>query len=122
MNRAPAAVLALLTLCACKKDGAKPAPGGAEDTAAVGDCPAPGMSMARVMTPDDAIPGDAAVGTAGDFILQNGHAAYVITEPGKGSTYYHYGGIVADAVPMDGCAWAGEDKLDEVNVLKPKEK
>jgi hypothetical protein len=117
MNRAPAAVLALLTLCACKKDGAKPAPGGAEDTAAVGDCPAPGMSMARVMTPDDAIPGDAAVGTAGDFILQNGHAAYVITEPGKGSTYYHYGGIVADAVPMDGCAWAGEDKLDEVGLV-----
>jgi len=73
--------------------------------------------MARVMGADDVIPGDAAVGTAGDFILQNGHAAYVITEPGKGSTYYHYGGIVADAVPMDGCAWAGEDKLDEVGLV-----
>lgn len=118
MNRAAVVLIALLSLPSCKRDAAKPAgPGGGGDTAAPGDCPAPGMAMARVMTADDAIPGDAAVGTTGDLILQNEHAAYVITEPGKGSTYYHYGGIVADAVPMDGCAWAGEDKLDEVGLV-----
>lgn len=106
----------LLALMSCK-DAPKAPVASADDTAVPGDCPAPGMAMARVMGPDDDIPGDAAVGTAGDFILQNEHAAYVITEPGKGSTYYHYGGIVADAVPMDGCAWAGEDKLDEVGLV-----
>lgn len=111
--RAPLLALALLSCKNADKAAAPPA----DDTAAIGDCPAPGMAMARVMGPDDAIPGDPAVGTTGDFILQNEHAAYVITEPDKGSTYYHYGGIVADAVPMDGCAWAGEDKLDEVGLV-----
>ena len=100
----------------CRGADKAPAPA-ADDTAVVPNCPAPGTAMARVMGTEDVIPGDAAVGTAGDFILQNERAAYVITEPGKGSTYYHYGGIVADAVPMDGCAWAGEDKLDEVGLV-----
>jgi len=87
------------------------------DSITVGDCPGPGYATARIMDADDALPGRTAVGTEGDLILANHHAAYVITEPDKGSTYYHYGGIVADAVSMDGCRVNGEDKLDEVGLI-----
>ena len=89
-------------------------------TDAPGDCPAPGQALARTLTAADAIPGETAVGTAGDWILWNDQVAYVITEPDKGSTYYHYGGIVADAVAMDGCDYASEDKLDEVGLVFAK--
>ena len=65
---------------------------------------------------DATLPGDVAVGTRGDLLLMNDKVAYVITEPDKGSTYYHYGGIVADAAALDGCE-AGDDKLDEVGMI-----
>ena len=80
-------------------------------------CGVEGFSSARTLTADDQIPGETAVGTEGDFILQNNVAAYVITRPDAASTYWYYGGAVADAVAMDGCAFAGEDKLDEVGLV-----
>jgi len=58
-----------------------------------------------------------AVGTTGDFILQNDQAAFVITRPDAASTYWYYGGAVADVVPMEGCAFAGEDKFDELGIV-----
>jgi hypothetical protein len=107
-------VIAVL-LASCRSEPLKPAPKIDKDFDTT--CPAEGHAMARVMTADDQLPGETAVGTAGDLILQNGSAAFVITEPDKGSTYYHYGGIVADAVAMDGCDVDGEDKLDEIGLV-----
>ncbi len=45
-------------------------------------CPEPGRSLARVIGVDDTLPGEAAVGTAGDLLLANEHAAFVITDTG----------------------------------------
>ena len=79
-------------------------------------CPTPGEALARRIDVDGTLPGITAVGTRGDFLLANERAAFVITEPDKGSTYYYYGGVVADASPMDGCT-PGEDKLDEIGLV-----
>jgi len=84
---------------------------------AVVDCPAPGNALARAMSAADVVPGETAVGTVGDLVLMNEQAAYVITGPDADTTYWYYGGVVADAVAMDGCDWAGEDKLDEVGLV-----
>jgi hypothetical protein len=66
---------------------------------------------------DERLPGEVAVGTRGDLLLANEHAAFVITAPGKQSTYYYYGGVPADAVAMAGCTPVSDDKLDELGVL-----
>ena len=117
-------LFALLAL-SCARDGdpkaaagATPDPdSGGDGPGVIVDCPERGMSLAREMGDDDGFPGEVAVGEAGDLLLMNEHAAFVITAPDRGSTYYYYGGIVADAVAMDGCAFAGEDKLDEVGLV-----
>lgn len=110
-------VAPLLLLLACKKDQPQPAsaPSTGEGLFAEG-CPTPGQATARRVGVDATLPGKVAVGTRGDFLLMNGSAAYVITEPDKGSTYYYYGGILADAAPVSGCV-AGDDKLDEVGLV-----
>ncbi len=79
-------------------------------------CPVEGQALAREIGVSATLPGEVAVGTAGDFLLANRHAAYVITEPDKGSTYYYYGGILADAAAMDGCT-PSEDRLDELAIV-----
>ncbi len=111
-----ASLLTTLLLSGCKDD---PQP---DTTATTGEglfaegCP-DGGALARRIGVDASLPGKVAVGTAGDYLLANEQAAFVITEPDKGSTYYYYGGIVADAVAMDGCAVAGDDRLDEVALI-----
>jgi hypothetical protein len=50
-------------------------------------------------------------------LVANRSAAFVITAPDRGSTYWYYGGAVADAVAMDGCDYAGVDKLDELGLV-----
>ncbi len=110
--------LALVALSGCRKDPADsgPAdPGVGEGLFAEG-CPAPGRALARVIGVDAALPGKAAVGTAGDLLLANRRAAFVITDAVGQSTYWYYGGALADAAPMDGCA-PGEDKLDDLGFV-----
>jgi hypothetical protein len=114
-------LLALVLLAACPStDEADPPP--PEPTPLTGDglfsegCPAPGAALARVIGTDAFLPGEAAVGTAGDFLLANEHAAFVITDTVGQSTYWYYGGALADAAPMRGCE-AGEDKLDELGIV-----
>ena len=68
------------------------------------------------------LPGDVAVGTEGDWLVANEHAAFVISSPDKfdgprGTTYWYYGGAVIDAVAMDGCTPANDDTLDEVGLV-----
>ena len=107
--------LALLSL-GCRQDPAT-SPSAGDSGAVDPRCPSDGQALARLVDADDEVPGEAAVALPGDLMLANDVAAFVITAPNQGSTYYHYGGIVADAVAMDGCAYAGEDKLDEVGLV-----
>ena len=72
--------------------------------------------MARIVGVDALLPGGAAVGTAGDFLLAKQLAAFVITDTVEQSTYWYYGGALADAAPMRGCV-PGEDKLDELGIV-----
>ncbi|MCO4745642.1 MAG: CehA/McbA family metallohydrolase [Proteobacteria bacterium] len=106
------AILSLLIATGCKKD--EPPTG--EGVFAEG-CPAEGGAMARQIGIDASLPGDVAVGTRGDFLLANEDVAVVITEQDKGSTYWYYGGVIADAVAMDGCAIVTEDKFDELPLI-----
>jgi hypothetical protein len=110
-------LVSLLAACPAPADDPPPEP-----TPPVGDglfaegCPPPGGAVARVIGVDGFLPGEAAVGTAGDLLLANEHAAFVITDAVGQSTYWYYGGALADAAPMRGCA-AGEDKLDELGIV-----
>lgn len=119
------ALLGLLSACAAGGDksdqaggsAAVPDPtdsGAAEDGS---DCPAEGRSIARSLRDGERFPGEIAVGVGGDVLVANRSAAFVITAPDRGSTYWYYGGAVADAVAMDGCDYAGVDKLDELGLV-----
>ena len=77
-------------------------------------CPRAGAATARLMTDADALTGPNALGGAGDFVLFNTEAVYVIQgvyEPRR--TYWYYGGQAIDAVALDGCAQAGPERFDE---------
>ena len=120
MRPAVLMLLAVFFLTACPEP--VPAPEPEPPTPATGDglfaegCPEAGSAFARVITVEDTLPGEAAVGTAGDLLLANDRAAFVITDAEEQSTYWYYGGALADAVTVDGCA-PGEDKLDELGVV-----
>ena len=114
----PLLLVPAIALLSCRGTDETKTPSASPDTGGtVGVCPPPGGALAREMTTADQIPGETAVGTAGDFIVQNDVAAFVITRPDAGSTYWYYGGAVADAVAMDGCDFNGEDKLDELGIV-----
>ncbi len=110
----------VLTAAGCRADkvleSAEPSPLTGEGLLSEG-CPGEGRAAARTIGVDHTLPGRTAVGTRGDLLLLNDQAAFVITSPSARSTYYHYGGIVADAAPLAGCAVAGDDKLDELGVI-----
>lgn len=113
--RHPLLLVLLLTACPVEPES-PPAVAPTGDGLFAEGCPAPGGALARVIGVDSYLPGRAAVGTAGDLLLANERAAFVITDAVGQSTYWYYGGALADAVPMDGCA-PGEDKLDELGFV-----
>lgn len=81
-------------------------------------CPPPGTAQAALLTePDFFLEGPGAVGGAGDYLLRNDQAAFIISGPGREISYYHYEGIVVDAVAMDGCAQAAEENFQELGLL-----
>ncbi len=106
----------LVLLLACHKDDT-------DTSITTGDglfdegCPTPGGALARVISVDAKLPGAVAVGTRGDFLLANEHAAFVITRPDANATYWYYGGALADAVAMEGCAPTADDGLDEIGLV-----
>lgn len=107
-------LVALFAACAADPDKA-PDDGAGDRADTDGACALLGRSRAQVLSEaTPALPGPLAVGAAGDLLLQNERAAFVITAPDTHKTYYYYGGVVADAAPMQGCDFAGEDKLDEI--------
>lgn len=83
-----------------------------------GNCPEPGNALAAPITdPDFAFAGPNALGAAGDYLLANQQAAFVISGIGPQKTYYHYPGILIDAVPMNGCEQAGDDNFYELALM-----
>ncbi|MCO4769681.1 MAG: PHP domain-containing protein [Deltaproteobacteria bacterium] len=79
-------------------------------------CPEEGSSFARLLASDDEAPwGETAISAAGDVVLGNSSAAWVIAAPGDNPrTWYHYGGVPIDAVPVDGCEQAGPERFGVV--------
>lgn len=85
------------------------------------ECPGAGQATARALR-GAAIhfEGDHAVGGDGDWILQNDRAAFVIQGVDRNITYYHYGGILVDAVPMADCAQTAPDRFEEAGIMLGK--
>ena len=84
-------------------------------------CPVQGQATARAIgVPDARFEGPDAVGGLGDYLLMNEQAAFIISGPQREITYYHYGGIVVDAVTLDGCVQKTEDKLEEIGLVLGK--
>ncbi len=79
-------------------------------------CPTADQAVARRIAIPASFEGETAVGGEGDYLIANDHAAFIITEPDQDSTYWYYGGVVVDAVPMANCE-PGEDRLDEVALV-----
>lgn len=80
-------------------------------------CPVPGQATAREISVDAHLSGPDAVGGEGDLLLMNEHVAVIVSAPDSELTYYHYGGIVVDAVTLDGCEQASEDQLEEAGIV-----
>lgn len=98
----------LLALAACTSEEAEP----------LGLCPEPGRAVATAIEgPEILFEGEHAVGGAGDWLLANDRAAFVIQGVDRGISYYHYGGILVDAVPMDGCEQTAPDEFQEAGLI-----
>jgi hypothetical protein len=81
-------------------------------------CPVAGQATARVIAdPAARLRGEVAVGGPGDLVLMNEHAAFVITQPGSESTYWYYGGALADAAALRGCEQLTDDLIDDVGLV-----
>ena len=77
-------------------------------------CPVSGLARAsRIERPDLGMLGPQALGEEGDFLLMNDEAAFIVTSPDDVDAYWYYGGILADAVALDGCAQAGPERYEE---------
>ena len=125
-NRHPLAILSSLVLLgACTPDPVPVDDDDATEEIATGEglflngCPTPGASFARLLTDPDERPwGETAIAAPGDVLLANERAAWVIAAPGVNPrTWYHYGGVPIDAVPVDGCAQAGPERFGVVGWL-----
>lgn len=81
-------------------------------------CPVAGRASARLLTGgDDRLTGPAALGDAGDALLANDRAAFVIQAPDALRTYWYYGGGLIDAAAVADCAQASPEKFGEVALL-----
>lgn len=81
-------------------------------------CPEAGMATAMEITnPEQKMFGPDAIGTVGDYLLMNEKAAFIIEAPDNINAYYLYGGILVDAVALDGCSQASPERFEEVGFL-----
>ncbi len=81
-------------------------------------CPVPGRSFARqAIDPAFGVDGPDGIGTAGDFLMANGNVAYVIEAAEHHNAYYLYGGILVDAVAVNGCRQAGPERFQELGIM-----
>ena len=80
-------------------------------------CPEPGLATARVIDTEEGFVGPAAIGTTGDYLLMNEHAAFIVEAEERANAYYLYGGILVDAVALDGCAQAVPEQFEEMGIM-----
>jgi hypothetical protein len=77
-------------------------------------CPEPGKVRAvQIDRPDLGMWGPQVLGGEGDFLLINDQAAFIITNPEDIDAYWYYGGILVDAVALNGCEQAGPERYQE---------
>lgn len=100
---------ALLLLAAC--------PSPSDDTVPAATCAWSDGAWAGALDQDTPFDGPDALARAGDMMLANTHAAFVVQAPGNPRTYYHYGGIPIDAVALDGCEATGPERFGELGWL-----
>lgn len=81
-------------------------------------CTRGGQSTAQqIVDTDFQLHGPNPVGGVGDFLLTNENAAFVITGIGPQKTYYHYSGILVDAVALEDCAQTVEENFFEMPLM-----
>jgi hypothetical protein len=80
-------------------------------------CPAPGLSTARIIATEEGFEGHAAIGTTGDYLLMNEQAAFIIEAEERANAYYYFGGILVDAVALEGCDQAGPEQFEELGLM-----
>ena len=114
---APFATACLAFSAGCSDSGdhrERPTPPAPSASLFVEGCPEPGKAQAAlIQRPDLKMSGPQALGGLGDYLLMNDRAAFIVTGPGNQETYWYYGGIVVDAVALQGCSQAGPDRFEE---------
>ncbi len=112
-------IVCIATICAlasaCHKSA--PAPTGSGIFSA--GCPVAGESRAlKLSSAAQKMTGSDVLASPGDYLLMNEKAAFVIDAPQVGSaypkTYYYYGGILVDAVAVNGCAQESVERFGEL--------
>lgn len=78
-------------------------------------CPEPGRALARRLGPGSSgIAGPAAAAGAGDYLLLSTQAAFVVQGPEQSRSFFFGGGVVLDALAVDGCRQQGQERLGEL--------
>jgi len=81
-------------------------------------CPEPGAALAGLLPHDPYVAtGPDSLARAGDAVLMNGRAAFVIGAPDPVRTWYPYGGVPLDALTLTACRPSSDDHLGELGVL-----
>jgi hypothetical protein len=99
--------------------------GGAKDSGPVDaslfveGCPVAGKALAEKITNTNLRAlGPDALGVNEDYLLMNEKAAFIIQGTGHPvNTYYYYPGILIDAVAIDGCRQASQERFQELWLL-----
>ncbi|MCG8670801.1 MAG: CehA/McbA family metallohydrolase [Pseudomonadales bacterium] len=71
----------------------------------------------QINDPNFGLEGPNALGSEGDFLIMNDRAAFVIAGLGEQKTYYHYPGILIDAVPLAECQQSADDNFYELALM-----
>ncbi len=100
-------------------DGGVSPDAGPPSPAFAAGCPQPGRALVRQLQSDsERFEGPASLAAKGDWMIANGHAAFVIKAPTETEhTYAYYGGLLVDAVALDGCSQAAPERFGELPVL-----
>jgi len=102
--------VAVMLLMAC------PVPSQGFDGASLSDYGCrPGRSFAGAIEDKSfRLAGPDALGQAGDYIIMNGEAAYVVSGLDRINTYYYYGGIPIDGVALEDCVQTHPEQFEEI--------
>lgn len=76
-----------------------------------------GAVAEQIISADFHLTGSNALGGVGDYIIANDEAAFVISGIGPQKTYFHYNGILIDAVTLDKCEQSSEDDFYELALM-----